>query len=418
MNYLIMVSPLKIGYALSIITPPVGVRLSGYASRVQPSEGVHDDLTCRALYFEDHGEVFAIVVLDLIGVGSGLLDDFQSLASKALGVDGSKLAIAATHTHAGPEPNQWLNEYIAKVAAGTVYMASRELKEVQLYSGIGSAEKVVVNRRNPSSGLIDPRVHVVSFKHDSTYEALLVNFTCHAVVMGHNNLYISADYPGALNRYVKMLTGGFPLFLNGTCGDINPLTLGTDLNRVYDRSIGTFKDVDWMGRILACEAVKTAELSTPETPNLRMRSSTVKAKVWKPLTIEEAKQELEALEKSGESLDAYRRYIVETKIYVLEKFRNVEYLDLPITVLALSDNTALVMLPSEILVDVGLKIKECSPFKNTLVVGYCNGYFGYIPVEKAYDEGGYEASFPTCIVEKGTGEKLVEESLRLLSEVR
>lgn len=411
-------SLLKIGYASSIITPPVGVRLSGYASRVQPSEGVHDDLTCRALYVEDRGEIFAIVALDIIGVSSELLDGFQNLASKMLGVDRSKLAIAATHTHAGPELNRELSEYIARVAAGTVYMASRRLEEVQLYSGIGSAEKVVVNRRNPSSGLIDPRVHVVSFKRGSTYEALLVNFTCHAVVMGHNNLYISADYPGALNRYVKMLTGGFSIFLNGTCGDINPFTPKTDLNRVYDRSIGTFEDVDWMGRILACEAVKTAELSTPETPNLRMRSSTVKAKIWKPLTIEEARQELEALEKSGEPIDVYRRYMAETKIYVLEKFRDVEYLDLPITVLALSDNTALVMLPSEILVEIGLKVKEDSPFKNTLVAGYCNGYFGYIPVERAYDEGGYEATFPTCIVERGTGEKLVEESLRLLSEIR
>ncbi|MBS7611989.1 hypothetical protein KEJ27_07300 [Candidatus Bathyarchaeota archaeon] len=409
---------MKVGYASSIVTPPVGVHLSGYASRVQPSENVHDNLMCRALYFEDDGEVFAIAVLDLIGVSFELLNDFQNLTSKMLNIDKSRLTIAATHTHAGPELNQELSRYIARVAAGTVYMASRRLEEVQLYSGVGSAGAIIVNRRNPSSGLLDPRVHVVSFKYGSAYKALLVNFTCHAVVMGHNNLQISADYPGALNRYVEILTGGSSLFVNGTCGDVNPLTPKTDLTRVYDRSIGTFEDVEWMGRILACESVKTAELSAFETPNLRAKNSIVKVKIWKPLTVGEARQELEALEKSKESSDAYRRYIVEAKIRVLEKFKDVEYLDLPITVLTLSDSTALVMLPSEILVEVGLKIKESSPFKNTLVAGYCNGYLGYIPVEKAYDEGGYEATFPTCIVERGTGEKLIEESLRLLSRIR
>jgi hypothetical protein len=408
---------LKVGYASSIITPPVGVRLSGYASRIQPSENVHDNLTCRALYLEDEGEAFALAVLDLIGVDSELLESFQDLTSKMLNMDKSRLTIAATHTHAGPELNQELSRYFAKVAAGTVYMASRRLEEVQLYSGIGSVSAVTVNRRNPSSGLVDPRVHVVAFKRGSAYKTLLVNFTCHAVVMGHNNLQISADYPGALNRYVEALTNGSSLFLNGTCGDVNPLTPRTDLTRVYDRSIGTFEDVEWMGRILACEAVKTAELSTFEEPTLRVKNSTVKARVWKPLTLEEAKRELEALEKSKESSDVYRRYMIEAKIHILEKFKDVEYLSLPVAVLALSDSTAIVMLPSEILVEVGLKIKDSSPFKNTLVAGYCNGYFGYIPVEKAYEEGGYEATFPTCMVERGTGEKLIEESLKLLSDI-
>lgn len=59
---------MKVGCASSIITPPVDVRLSGYASKVQPSEDVHDDLMCRALYFEDGSKVFVIIVLDVIRI--------------------------------------------------------------------------------------------------------------------------------------------------------------------------------------------------------------------------------------------------------------------------------------------------------------------------------------------------------------
>jgi len=33
--------------------------------------------------------------------------------------------------------------------------------------------------------------------------ASVVNFTCHAVVLGSNNLMISADYPGYVSRTVE-----------------------------------------------------------------------------------------------------------------------------------------------------------------------------------------------------------------------
>lgn len=418
---------MRVGYASSIITPPVGVHLSGYASRVKPSEAVHDDLTCRALYLEDGGERFVLAVLDVIGVSSELVEKFRKLASEMLNIEESRLSIAAIHTHAGPvlkvldEPQEAmlnLDDYYARVAAGTAYVAASRLEEVKLYSGVGSAGAVVVNRRNPRSGPVDPRVHVASFRRGSAYRALLVNFTCHAVVLGHNNLQISADYPGALNRYVEMLTGGGSIFLNGTCGDVNPLTPGTDLSRVYDRSVGTFEDVDWMGRILACEAVKTADLSKPEEPNLRVKCSEVDARVWKPITVEEARRELEELKSSKEPPDAYRLRMAEFKLRILEKLKGVEHVRLPVVALALSDETALTLLPSEVLVDVGLRIKQESPFRNTMVGSYSNGYVGYIPVERAYDEGGYEVTFPTCMVERGTAEKLVQESLRLLSSLR
>ncbi|HID91216.1 TPA: hypothetical protein EYP44_04570, partial [Candidatus Bathyarchaeota archaeon] len=67
-----------------------------------------------------------------------------------------------------------------------------------------------------------------------------MSFACHAVVMGPNNPLVSADFPWALNGCVEALTRGGSAFLNGECGDVNPLTPNTDLGAVYDRSEGTF----------------------------------------------------------------------------------------------------------------------------------------------------------------------------------
>jgi hypothetical protein len=51
-----------------------------------------------------------------------------------------------------------------------------------------------------------------------------------------------------------------------------------------------------------------------------------------------------------------------------------------------------------------------------LFSGYSNGGFGYIPVRSAYSEGGYEVE--TSPFAPGAAELIIEESLRMLNELR
>jgi neutral ceramidase len=37
-----------------------------------------------------------------------------------------------------------------------------------------------------------------------------------------------------------------------------------------------------------------------------------------------------------------------------------------------------------------MNIRERSAFKQTFYFGYTNGWFGYLPTAKAFEEGGYE----------------------------
>jgi neutral ceramidase len=46
-----------------------------------------------------------------------------------------------------------------------------------------------------------------------------------------------------------------------------------------------------------------------------------------------------------------------------------------------------VSLPGEPFVETGLALKQAGA---TFVVGYANGYLGYFPIRRAYEEGGYE----------------------------
>ena len=54
--------------------------------------------------------------------------------------------------------------------------------------------------------------------------------------------------------------------------------------------------------------------------------------------------------------------------------------------------TAIVGLPGEIFVELGLAIKKRSPFKNTIVMTVCNDKTSYIPTRKAFREGSYEVT--------------------------
>ena len=82
----------------------------------------------------------------------------------------------------------------------------------------------------------------------------------------------------------------------------------------------------------------------------------------------------------------------------------------------LNQETAIVTLPAEMFVELGLAIKAASPFKTTLVIELANDSLGYIPTKKAFAEGSYE--IVNSRVEPGTGEKLVEAAIGLLKELK
>ncbi|MEM0309085.1 MAG: neutral/alkaline non-lysosomal ceramidase N-terminal domain-containing protein, partial [Thermofilaceae archaeon] len=259
---------LKVGVAERVITPPVGVPMGGYALRPGPARGVHDNLHARALVLELGDNLAALVSLELLYPTPELVAEVRRIVRRELGIPEDRVMVSAVHTHSGPsalgidsEPERgYLEEYwelLPAVVASAVLEARERTLEATVRLGKGRLDGWTVNRRKPLAGPLDNEVLAVLFEGSQGPIAAIVNFACHAVVLGHNNLLISADYPGAAARVFERLTGAKTLFLSGACGDVNPLTPGTALERVYDRSVGTFRDVEEMGTAVACEAVKS-----------------------------------------------------------------------------------------------------------------------------------------------------------------
>jgi len=79
-------------------------------------------------------------------------------------------------------------------------------------------------------------------------------------------------------------------------------------------------------------------------------------------------------------------------------------------------DTALVCLPCEIFVELGLAIKQASPFKKTIVMSICNDRPSYVPTRKAFGEGSYEVT--NSRVKPGSGEMLVDAAVGLLKKLK
>jgi neutral ceramidase len=408
---------LRIGYARSAITPPIGVRLEGYEERLEFSRCIYDDLYAKCLTFDVGGNRFVSVVsVDLIGVPYSVYMDVNGMVRELGGVE---VLLGASHSHAAPSPitDSFYREYFVKSVVGCVKASLSNVRNVpHAIVGRGSLPQLVYNRRKPLGGVIDPDVIVFN-----TGFASVINFTSHPVILGPDNLCISSDYPGAVERFFKYLAGREAIFLNGCCGNINPYTVTTDIGKPYDRRGGSYYEVERYGRIVALETLKSIELG--ERIDLSKcvvdyKSSVVNLKLRKEVMefIEgfDVDKAIAELEKQGRVYDAWRLKMAKI---IINEIDGKRALPAPIAVLRICNEVAMVFLPAEVFVEHQLYIKNRSPFKYTMVACYFNSYWMYIPTIEAFSEKGYEVEVPLSIIEPGEGERLREEAVKLLDEL-
>ena len=75
-----------------------------------------------------------------------------------------------------------------------------------------------------SNGILDRQLGIIRIeKIDGSPLALIVNYSMHGTTMFSSNLLISADAPGIVAEYVEDNFGAPMLFINGACGDLDPL---------------------------------------------------------------------------------------------------------------------------------------------------------------------------------------------------
>ena len=108
------------------------------------------------------------------------------------------------------------------------------------------------------------------------------------------------------------------------------------------------------------------------------------------------------------------------RIYAERTLRMVDMparIDVPLQALRIGD-LAIVTIPFEVFVEIGLELKAKSPFPDTFAVSIANGAYGYLPTVAQHELGGYETWLGTNQVEVQTAPKIVAMLLEMLAQLK
>jgi len=435
---------LAAGVATVVITPPVGYRMAGYFNE-RLSTGVHDPLHAKALVLRQGSERAALVFCDLLGIPLEVSSQARRQAAEKTGIPASNILVAATHSHTGPLYFDALRKYLhdsavkehgsdpretvdyaallvarivqaiaqADAAAGPVTLGLAEAEQSQLSFNRRFHMKDGSVRFNPGplnpdivrpAGPIDPQVRTIFVRRGRRGDpfAALMNFALHLDTTGGTEY--SADYPFYVEKELRGTFGPdfVLLFATGACGDLNHIDV-TRKDRAKPSEIGP--------RLAAAAVLPATKAIAP--PQLAVRSEIVRVPLQR-YTPEQLAKAREAIPKVGTGKLPFLGEVEAYKILSLE-LRDGEAAPLEVQAFRLSKDVALVGLPGEVFVELGLAIKRASPFPTTLVVELCNDSPDYVPTKRAFAEGSYEIT--NSRIAPGGGEMLVDAAVRLLKEL-
>jgi neutral ceramidase len=459
--------PLLIGVAEADITPAAGFPMAGYYHE-RLAEGTIDPLKAKALVLRQGEVSAAMVACDLTGISRDLCEAVRTRASQRTGIPAALIAVTATHSHTAPDYSKHLYQYLASPEAKSasadnppyaqkliegIVQAIVDADADKQASGVavGAATQnvpVSFNRRfvmkdgstqtwrslnDPqvlrAAGPIDPEMAVVTVSDTSgKVRGVLSNFALHLDTVGGSRW--SADYPFFIEQQLRKRLGPevISLFGTGCCGDINHA----------DPSRSERNRTDFIGNALAA----TVEAALPELrPAASQRLQVTSSVVHLPLQeisqaeIDRSRQLLELI-RSGGKVD-FLDQVTAYKTLIMTQFRKStqvpdaeqmlswglshawsgvgDALPVDVQTISIGQDVAIVFLPGEVFVDLGLAIKRGSPFPITLVVELSNAVeTAYIPTRAACVGGSYEVTNST--VQPGAGELLVEAALRQLRQ--
>ena len=380
------------GVAAVDITPSSPIRLNGFGGRTKESAGVRQQIWAKALAVETSDrDTVLVITVDTLGIPDDLTERLaEKLKSK--GIDRSRLAICASHTHSGPmirncantlfgQPiadDQWqtILKYTEELEAKLEVVAVAALadrKPARLSWGIGNVT-FAMNRRT-NGGPVDHDLPLLAVQDlDGKLRAVFTNYACHCVTLSDD--MISGDWAGFAMDHIQRRNPGCQALISIGCGaDSNPR--GGVLGSRADAA-------ESLGQEIAEEVQR---LLSTQLKTLTKSPASLIERVTLKLAPLPSREQWEERAKQQNAIGHHAR----TQLARLDRgealMTEISY---PIQTISFGDELAWVFLPGEVVVDYALRLKRELDGGRLWLNAYANACPGYVPSERILREGGYE----------------------------
>lgn len=430
-------SPLRLATFRADVTPPIGAPLCG--GLVKPVVGVTDPLLALGVVILGSEKPIVLCALDWCEIRGSDHVHWRERLAKAAGTTPERVAVQSLHQHnapladtvaaalcaEAPSPLQVIDvAWAEKALEGVAQAIADSLKHAEELTHITHGEarvsEVASNRRvmgedgrvkfvrtsatkdakvrEAPEGLIDPMLKTVSFWNGGHKLAALHYYATHPMSYYGDGL-VSSDFAG-LAREKRTQEDGVPhIYFTGCGGNV---------------TAGKYNDGNTANRALLTGRMHAAMV---ESEAKSQRVPVAKAE-WhaKPVVLaanpdfrEEDLLKIIGNEKAASALRissafklAYMKHVATTT-------------PIQFTCLHLGDQVRLLHLPGESFVEYQLFAQQQAPGKFVATASYGDGGPGYIPMEKSFEEGGYE---PTQAAAAPQSERQMKDAISELLKGR
>jgi len=258
---------LRAGWARRPIELLAGLPLAGYSRRDgRPNSGVHDPLFVKAVVLSDGADTVVIVGCGLLIVPENLAAAVRREVLRSLDLPGDRILFNATHTHSGP--GGWAPGWVGAQFAGkhdpdwadsltetfvaAIEAAHRNLLPARIAHGTTPVPGLIANRVRAGAA-VDPDLQWLLIETQGGERCCLVSYAAHPTILGPDNMLLSGDYPGFLERGLEGGSIDFALFLAGAVGSMKP---------VHPQQGDSFDSARFVGEALAAKVL--AQLQPPQ----------------------------------------------------------------------------------------------------------------------------------------------------------
>lgn len=404
---------MNVGIAQQGIEPRTPIWLGGYRNRTERSTGVLDRLLVTVLVLEIEDNCICMLCYDIAAIDADVSMQLRVLVHGQYGIPVENVFIETTHNHSGTtirflgyeeDCEEGYLEYVIGRSMLAVQEALESKETVRAFFREGEINGFYGNRNDPD-GIADKGVRIIDFRDaEGVNKATIINMSCHSTVLGPANSLVSSDLFGYVRDRYEEEFGSKVYMMNATGADLSNRNYrqGADAAELKRIGSGVYEQI----RIIEGETELRLDRCVIKQNNQMLHyvpDSEMLDRAYANYIVEQDSPDPDVRKLAISALSARKGLRVDEAKDEMVWAHVLDFGDL-----------ALVTVPGEMFSKTGIDIRTASPFPVTLIMGYTNGYVGYMVEEGVY--GKYFESFTTQMP-KGFPEQFAQGAIDILTHL-